>query len=467
LLNIRNHHPNDRIRTDPGEPDDKDKSDSRRTLQHHLSSSDEDDYVSSGGRFYTRPLIHYDMALFLAPMEMAGAVLGVLIQKILPNWLYLLLAGIILAITSYKTYVKYFMARKAELRTSLLLEGDGVLRTNDSAEYGPLSTTPEDESNATSLAPMMTKLITQPAVVSSEERTDHNMLSEDPSASSSRAVFETVADEQLQQRIAFLEVDSVQYPAQKIVSLGILWVGLLVLTLMKGGKGVESIVGITCESPWYIVLIILQFVWMFGFACVYGLKLHRDQSARVAVRYPYLNEDPQWDWASLQLFGLFTFFAGIVAGLIGVGGGMVLGPLMIETGVNPQVSSATTATMIVLTASSVVFMVLTSGMLHWSYALFYFAVCVGGAVFGKSRIDGYVKRTGRSSVIIFILATIIALATVGCLVIMWIGLEERHWCLDGLNSFCSVSKSDNADCPADRLLTDASNLVAAFAQSIR
>jgi hypothetical protein len=35
--------------------------------------------------YHSRPLIDYDMALFLAPMEMAGAVLGVIIQKLLPN----------------------------------------------------------------------------------------------------------------------------------------------------------------------------------------------------------------------------------------------------------------------------------------------------------------------------------------------------------------------------------------------
>lgn len=36
-------------------------------------------------RYFNRPLIDFDMALFLAPMEMAGAVLGVIVQKLLPN----------------------------------------------------------------------------------------------------------------------------------------------------------------------------------------------------------------------------------------------------------------------------------------------------------------------------------------------------------------------------------------------
>jgi hypothetical protein len=33
-----------------------------------------------------RPVIDLDMALLLAPMEMAGAILGQIIQKMLPDW---------------------------------------------------------------------------------------------------------------------------------------------------------------------------------------------------------------------------------------------------------------------------------------------------------------------------------------------------------------------------------------------
>ena len=36
------------------------------------------------------------MALFLAPMEMAGAVLGVIVQKILPDWAVIVLMAVIL-----------------------------------------------------------------------------------------------------------------------------------------------------------------------------------------------------------------------------------------------------------------------------------------------------------------------------------------------------------------------------------
>jgi hypothetical protein len=128
---------------------------------------------------------------------------------------------------------------------------------------------------------------------------------------------------------------------------------------------------------------------------------------------------------------------------------------MLVMGIHPRVSSATTSTMIVLTSSSVAVIFVTSGLVPWSYALFYFFVCLVGALFGKSQIDAYVKRTGRASVLVFILATIIAVATVGCLVIMLTRLADNDWCLDGFNKFCNVDSDE--ECPADRVLSYLSN----------
>jgi uncharacterized membrane protein YfcA len=192
---------------------------------------------------------------------------------------------------------------------------------------------------------------------------------------------------------------------------------------------------------------------MFVFATWFGAKLTKDQAARVAVQYPYLHDDPLWDMESLRFYGSFTFVAGIVAGLIGIGGGMVLGPLMLVMGIHPRVSSATTATMIVLTSSSVAVMYVTSGLVPWSYALFAFFVCFCGAYVGKTTIDGYVKRTGRASLLVFLLASIIAFATVGCFVILLTRLADNDWCFESFNKFCDISDStDEAGCTVDRFL---------------
>jgi len=422
LLNSRNRHPVENIRCDPGVVSSK----KELLMQKKNTPAEDKAYEGTGNVFYTRPLIDFDMALFLSPMEMAGAVLGVLIQKILPNWLYLMIAGLVLSFTAYKTFKKFVQARKQEKQKeedAKEVEVWSEKVTDDievNIEGGPIDASEGD------------KLKSDTGNETTTERSD---MSE---------------EEMFKLRKEFLEEDTRQYPKEKILALIVLWIGLFVLTLLKGGKGVESLVGINCTSPWYGVLIALQFLWMFGFAVYFGLKIVRKQAARLEVKYPYMPEDPVWNLKSLRFYGMFTFIAGIVAGLIGIGGGMVLGPLMLVMGINPRVSSATTATMIVLTSSSVAVIFVTSGLVPWSYAVFYFFVCLSGALVGKSKIDGYVKRTGRSSILIFILAIIIAFATIGCFFVLFLLLADKDWCLDGFNKFCNVEA--DAVCGGLRLL---------------
>mmetsp|Transcript_22619 Transcript_22619/g.26810 ORF Transcript_22619/g.26810 Transcript_22619/m.26810 type:complete len:127 (+) Transcript_22619:2-382(+) len=120
-------------------------------------------------------------------------------------------------------------------------------------------------------------------------------------------------------------------------------------------------------------------------------------------------------------------------------------------GVHPRVSSATTATMIVLTSSSVAIMFVTSGLIPWEYAVFYFCVCISGAYVGKKYIDSYVKKTGMASILIGILATIIGLATVGCFIIVLLNLSKNDWCFDGFKAFCDKKKDETA-CLAKRFI---------------
>jgi hypothetical protein len=91
-----------------------------------------------------------------------------------------------------------------------------------------------------------------------------------------------------------------------------LWVSLILLICFKEGKGVDSIVGITSH-----------FLWTPGFALLFGLKLVRHQKERLPSTTPfYLTVS--CGIVKPRFCSFFTFWAVVVAGLIGIGGGMVL-----------------------------------------------------------------------------------------------------------------------------------------------
>ena len=144
--------------------------------------------------------------------------------------------------------------------------------------------------------------------------------------------------------------------------------------------------------------------------------------------------------------------AGIIAGLVGVGGGMLLGPLMLQIGVLPQasspdlrkisagspliapwspltsaslrvrrqVSAATTGTMILLTSSSASALFLAAGHSPLDYALAFGLVTTVGAYLGKRVVSLLVRRFQCASLIVLVLgglitASVAAIGTAGAL----------------------------------------------------
>jgi uncharacterized membrane protein YfcA len=435
LLNIQDKHPF-MIKVEKGKtPNDAD-------IMSSVPSTAKVPERNEETHYYQRPLIDYDMALFLAPLDMAGAVLGVLVQKILPNWLYLIFAAIILAFTAYKTYGKFVDTRNGEKaareqETQVQEEVQPQQKELELTDRHPAATNDSSSSSSSSCRS------------SNEEEPNTDVKNE------SEQFDQHLFDKDKLARCQFLlEQDSNQYPEDKIFALLILWIGIILLTFLKGGKGVESLVGITCTSPWYYVLIVIQFLWAFGFASFFGYKILKATEEKVAVGYPFHQQDVKWEAPKIRFFAIFTFTVGFVAGLVGISSGYFLGPLILLNGVHPRVSSATTATMIVLTSSSVAILFVTSGLVPWQYAVTFFCVTFSGALVGKTQIDGYVKRTGKASLLVMLLTIILVLATMGCFSTIFTTLSSAGWCLSGFNKYCSVSADHSEEdvCQIDRML---------------
>ena len=59
------------------------------------------------------------------------------------------------------------------------------------------------------------------------------------------------------------------------------------------------------------------------------------------LRYKYAKGDIEWNERNTLVYPAICFFAGFFAGMFGIGGGIVKGPLMLQIGVHPLVASGT------------------------------------------------------------------------------------------------------------------------------
>jgi hypothetical protein len=147
-------------------------------------------------------------------------------------------------------------------------------------------------------------------------------------------------------------------------------------------------------------------------ACMYGIAVFLNQlhERREAAGYLYLETDIQFSRAQLWKFPVTALNAGLAAGLLGIGGGMVIGPLFIEIGMQPQVGTSSCAYMILWTALSGVIQYYTAGKLGWKFAFFFGCMGFVSGQIGQTGVTRVLKLTGRPSIVVTLLGGIIGLA---------------------------------------------------------
>ncbi|CAN4128185.1 unnamed protein product [Withania somnifera] len=114
----------------------------------------------------------------------------------------------------------------------------------------------------------------------------------------------------------------------------------------------------------------------------------------------------------LIVYCFFGIVAGLVGGLLGLGGGFIMGPMFLELGVPPQVSSATATFAMMFSSSMSVVEYYLLKRFPVPYALYFVAVTTVAAFIGQHIVRRMIMILGRASLIIFILAFTIFVSAV-------------------------------------------------------
>jgi len=156
---------------------------------------------------------------------------------------------------------------------------------------------------------------------------------------------------------------------------------------------------------WTPVPVFAAFMWTCG-----EILKERTRRRLACPGYVALETDIQWDNHFLAKFPGYALAAGVAAGLLGIGGGMIQGPIFLDIGMEPQCATSATAFFILWTASSSTILWWTSGNIHWQLMLWVFCFGFVSGQIGRHGINKVIKETGRPSYVIFLLGTIIACA---------------------------------------------------------
>ncbi|XP_039053741.1 sulfite exporter TauE/SafE family protein 3-like isoform X1 [Hibiscus syriacus] len=182
---------------------------------------------------------------------------------------------------------------------------------------------------------------------------------------------------------------------KKLGLLSVVWILVLALQILKNYST-------TCSVK-YWVLNFLQIPVTVGVSLYEAVLLYKGRR-KIASKGDVVTN---WRVHKLVIYCGFGVLAGILGGMLGLGGGFILGPLFLEMGIPPQVSSATSTFAMLFSASMSVIEYYLLKRFPIPYAAYLAGVATIAAFVGQHVVGKVIKILGRSSIIIFILSGMI------------------------------------------------------------
>ncbi|KAJ3672829.1 hypothetical protein LUZ60_006203 [Juncus effusus] len=297
------------------------------------------------------PIIDYNLALLFQPMLMLGITIGVELSVIFPFWLITILIIILFLGTSSRSFFRGIQMWKQET----------ILKRETQEQ--------EDKSNA---ATVLEKDYEVPLLVKTEQ-TQRNGI----------------------------ETFLFNLRLKGLMVLMTVWLSFLALQLLKNNSEVCS------TSYWTLNILqvpIAVCVYAWEATKMYKESLSRRQSGNMEC---VCEASIEWTPTQLVFCAFCGLLGGTVGGLLGSGGGFILGPLLLEIGVIPQVASATATFVMMFSSSLSVVEFYFLGRFPIPFALYLISVSVLAGFWGQCLVRKLVKFLGRASLIVFILSSVI------------------------------------------------------------
>ncbi|XP_028756099.1 sulfite exporter TauE/SafE family protein 3 [Neltuma alba] len=308
------------------------------------------------------PLIDYDLALLIQPMLVLGISIGVILNVVLADWMVTLLLIVVFLVVSTKAFSRGVETWKKET----------ILKETAARQAPPLIDSIERNE---------------------EEAGGYEALPPGPSDGNRR---EATDQQPKKEKVSLIE--NVRWK-----ELGLLFTVWFIILAIQIAKSCT----VTCSVA-YWVLNLLQIPVTVGVTSYQAVMLYQGRRRMASMEGPR----PKWKVNQLIVYCASGLAAGIVGGLLGLGGGFILGPLFLELGIPPEVSSATSTFAMAFSASMSVVEYYLLKRFPIPYTLYFAGVAVIAAVSGQYLVKKLVAIIGRASLIIFILASTVFVSAI-------------------------------------------------------
>jgi len=203
---------------------------------------------------------------------------------------------------------------------------------------------------------------------------------------------------------AAVPITGTRFPGQLLGFIFLVWVTVIGIAVLKGGQRLQSpLPFVQCNDWGYwgviacgVIILLLMQVW------VRHLILYSSSSTQA---------DIVWNRKNTLTVPLLSLPAGLIASLCGIGGGMVIGPILLELGARVSSVPATSTFVVLVTASSSTIQFVLTGNLPFFYAITFASLGGTGTLLGIYMQDFILKRSSNANFVIVLVITGILIAS--------------------------------------------------------
>ncbi|XP_044960252.1 sulfite exporter TauE/SafE family protein 2-like [Hordeum vulgare subsp. vulgare] len=295
-------------------------------------------------------LIDYDVAVVSQPCLLLGVSIGVVCNVMFPEWLITVLFTGFLSLATFKTYGTGLKRWRAESAATARGVLEGASTTRDGTEEALL--------------------------IGRKEGATHGCHWVD------------------------------------LTVLFTVWLCFFVIHLFIGGEGAKGAFDMKpCGLAYWLITVAQIPVAVAFTACIVQQK-GKSQTQKSQVVELETSAKSRLDALPVYVFPVAALLTGVMSGLFGIGGGLLLNPALLHIGVPPKTASATTMFMVLFCASMSMVQFIILGVDGIVGALVYAITCFVASIVGLVVIEGAVRRSGRVSLIVLMVAAILALSAI-------------------------------------------------------
>lgn len=313
-------------------------------------------------------LINYPLATVMVPAVLGGTQMGVLSTQILPQLMIAIVFTLLIIVSIFKMWKRLQKERKKEK----------ALREEEKKQ-NPLDK-PQEVTN--SLVPSIQSSTVGQSVTSQQ----------------------TSMEDQIRTPLKDLLLE--QWKNYLYLFLGLAF--LIGSTLVRGGHGQNSLLGWkVCSVQSWLVLSVAQ-VAFFGVS-VLAVKIN---SKEIITYHPSVEKmiaQASKPISPIKL-SIASYFSGFLAGNLGIGGGLVLYPLLLGNGFDARTSTAVSNLSVLFSSTSTTFQFVIAGAISFRLAWVLMVFSLVGAILGQLFLTHLVKKYRRPSIIIWTILIVMVIS---------------------------------------------------------